>query len=353
MEGSTLAREFKATFALPVTVEFVGVWDTVSSVGIIPRAHPYTSVNYAVKTFRHALALDERRARFRPKTWYEATLERELDLDVDEPDFGQRGTTPRDDWTYQPLKRNLADVEEVWFSGCHSDVGGGSHHNRLQNSLSFIPLRWMIKEAIVAESGILFKDEPLKSMGFDFVQLAHELDRLGLDVQRFGLNPSLLQLQVAQQAASTASTPLSEHTAVSRSPELTTRALIPVPSLYSSLSTALHRSQHFKLAVAVKHAEDIRDAVAGLYDQLVASKPWWILETIPMLTTFQEQSGKWTRKRVRNFGLGRNVPFHPDDRKVRIHDSVKKRMEDKGNPYTPHARNWDSLMDLDMIKWVS
>ena len=154
----------------------------------------------------------------------------------------------------------------------------------------------MIKEAIVAESGILFKDEPLISMGFDFVQLAHELDRLGLDVQRFGLNPSLLQLQAAQQAASTVSTP-SEYTAASRSPELTTPALIPVPSLYSSLvSTALHRSQH--LAVAVKHAMDIRDAVAGIYDQLVASKPWWILETIPMLTTFQEQSGKWTRKRV-------------------------------------------------------
>ena len=150
----------------------------------------------------------------------------------------------------------------------------------------------MIKEAIVSESGILFKDEPLKSMGFDFVQLAHELNRPGLDVQRFGLNPSLLQLP-----ESTVSTPASEYTALTRSPELKTRALIPVPSLYSSLvSTALHRSQH--LAVAVKHAEDIRDAVAGLYDQLVASKPWWILETIPMLTTYQEQSGKWTRKRV-------------------------------------------------------
>jgi hypothetical protein len=152
----------------------------------------------------------------------------------------------------------------------------------------------MIKEAIVAESGILFKDEPLISMGFDFVQLAHELNRLGLDVQRFGLNPSLLELEVAPE--STASTP-SECTAVCRSPELTTRALIPVPSLYSSLvSTALHRSQH--LAVAVKHAMDIRDAVEGIYDQLVAFKPWWILEAIPMLTTYQEESGKWTRKRV-------------------------------------------------------
>ena len=89
----------------------------MSSVGIIPRSHPHTSVNYAVKTFRHALALDERRARFRPKTWYEATVERELELDVDEPDFAQRGKTPRDDWTYKPLKRDFADVEEVWFSG--------------------------------------------------------------------------------------------------------------------------------------------------------------------------------------------------------------------------------------------
>ena len=153
----------------------------------------------------------------------------------------------------------------------------------------------MIKEAIVAESGILFKDEPLKSMGFDFVQLAHELDQLGLDVQRFGLNPSLLQLlvQVDQQEASTAST------VVSRSPDLTTTpAFRQVSSLYPSLSTALPRSHYYRLEIAVKHAEDIRDSVAALYDQLVASKPWWILETIPMLTTYQEQSGKWIRKRV-------------------------------------------------------
>ena len=97
--------------------QIFAIRDTVSSVGVIPRSHPYTSVNYAVKTFRHALALDERRARFRPKTWYEATLERELDLDVDEPDVVPRGNTLRDDWVFTPSKRDLADVKEVWFSG--------------------------------------------------------------------------------------------------------------------------------------------------------------------------------------------------------------------------------------------
>jgi uncharacterized protein (DUF2235 family) len=91
--------------------------DTVSSVGIIPRTHPYTSVNYAVKYFRHALALDERRARFRPNVWNEPTLEREQELDVDEPDIESPPTGYRDDWTYKPPNRDICDVKEVWFSG--------------------------------------------------------------------------------------------------------------------------------------------------------------------------------------------------------------------------------------------
>ena len=49
----------------------------------------------------------------------------------------------------------------------------------------------------------------------EFLELAHEPHRLDLDVQRFGLNSFLLELRVAQQVASTAST---SSTAVSRSP---------------------------------------------------------------------------------------------------------------------------------------
>jgi len=82
--------------------------------------HPYTSVNYAVKTFRHALALDERRARFRPNVWSEITLEREQELDIDIPvsdsplvPKGER----RDQWQFTPPERDHADVKEVWFTG--------------------------------------------------------------------------------------------------------------------------------------------------------------------------------------------------------------------------------------------
>ena len=151
----------------------------------------------------------------------------------------------------------------------------------------------MIKEAIVSGTGILFKEDTLKSMGFDFKGLAHELDRLGLDVQRFGLDPSLLKSPVSQQEVSTPST------AVTPSPD-STRSLMPLSVFYSHLvATAAAVFDHSKpLEVTVQHAMDFRDAVAAIYDQLVVAKGWWILEYIPMLTTYQNWDGDWIRMRM-------------------------------------------------------
>lgn len=43
--------------------------DTVNSVGLIPRRLPFTTSNTIVRTFRHALSLDERRAKFKANLW--------------------------------------------------------------------------------------------------------------------------------------------------------------------------------------------------------------------------------------------------------------------------------------------
>lgn len=44
-------------------IEFIGVFDTVSSVGALyPRVLPFSSDNHITKTFRHAMSLDEHRA---------------------------------------------------------------------------------------------------------------------------------------------------------------------------------------------------------------------------------------------------------------------------------------------------
>ena len=97
--------------------KFTSHRDTVSSVGLIPQTHPYTSINYSVKCFRHALALDERRTRFRPNVWGEQTVGREQELDVDFPIEWEINQSKRDGWQYTAPERNHADVKEVWFTG--------------------------------------------------------------------------------------------------------------------------------------------------------------------------------------------------------------------------------------------
>jgi uncharacterized protein (DUF2235 family) len=119
-----LADEFKAHFSgAPCKPYFVGVWDTVSSVGWIenPLRLPYTANNPDIQIGRHAIAIDERRAFFRPNLW-------------------------RPTATGGPR-----DVKQVWFPGVHCDVGGG--YPETESGLSKVPLEWMLREA--ASAGLL------------------------------------------------------------------------------------------------------------------------------------------------------------------------------------------------------
>ena len=120
-----LAGEFKATFGMLRDCKpwFVGVFDTVSSVGWFknPIHLPYTANNPDIRCGRHAVAIDERRAFFRENLW------------------GQQG---------DPQKSGLQDLKQVWFPGVHCDVGGGYPEN--ESGLSKIALKWMLDEAVAA-----------------------------------------------------------------------------------------------------------------------------------------------------------------------------------------------------------
>ena len=113
--GGKVCAEFKQTLAVPCPVHFIGVWDTVSSVGIINqyRTFPHTAHNPEVAHVRHAVAIDERRSCFRQN------------LMVPEP-AGQ-------------------DVKNVWFAGVHSDVGGG--YPAPQSGLAKVSFEWMMRQA--------------------------------------------------------------------------------------------------------------------------------------------------------------------------------------------------------------
>ena len=107
-------------------MKMVGVWDTVGALGIPaaighidPIAYGFldTSLNPKIKNGFHAMAMDERRAQFMPTLW--------------------TGTPTADQ-----------HVEQVWFTGAHSDIGGGEPDDvNGVKELSDIALSWMINKA--------------------------------------------------------------------------------------------------------------------------------------------------------------------------------------------------------------
>jgi uncharacterized protein (DUF2235 family) len=129
-------RKFRENNSHPCNIRFLGIFDTVKSVGyLFPRNLPHTRHNPIVQTVRHALSLNERRSFYAPTTW--GGLDADTRPAVYVPACWGSGR-------YGPAIR-WQNVKEVWFAGCHSDVGGG--YPRECSSPADVSLRWMLEEA--------------------------------------------------------------------------------------------------------------------------------------------------------------------------------------------------------------
>jgi uncharacterized protein (DUF2235 family) len=126
------SKRFRAEYSHDdIAVRFVGVWDTVGALGIpgVPRflagrlwAFHDTQLSSRVELACQALAIDEKRRPFVPSLWYRAADDDRL-------------------------------LEQRWFAGVHSDVGGGYP----ERGLADITLWWLIDRARAA--GLAFKDD--------------------------------------------------------------------------------------------------------------------------------------------------------------------------------------------------
>jgi len=147
------AADFKQDFCRSVKVEFLGAWDTVSMGLIRDKTLPYVKANDGIRTFRHALALDERRANFEP-VLYDVS---KASLGGDDKNLASQhpGGDSKPDRKGKKVEVTT-DVKQVWFAGCHGDVGGGSLLEDDGRCLANVPLRWMIREVKDSGCGILF-----------------------------------------------------------------------------------------------------------------------------------------------------------------------------------------------------
>lgn len=132
-------RDYAWTVATPI--KFIGVWDTVGALGVPNIGFPWvnwinrryqfhdTQLSSRVRYAYQALSIDEARRPFSPTLW------------LPKPDVpGQR-------------------VEQVWFAGVHTDIGGGYAEGQLAN----ITWHWMTDRARAAGLGLSAARTPLDS----------------------------------------------------------------------------------------------------------------------------------------------------------------------------------------------
>ncbi|KAF7550626.1 hypothetical protein G7Z17_g5591 [Cylindrodendrum hubeiense] len=375
-------KGFRETFSRPVgRIRFLGLFDTVNSVPRFEAAwmqrskFPYTARSSA-KVIRHAVSIDERRAKFRQDLMYQAVptrkqkrrhfgefLEdlredlkdvRDVTLGKDgekEPGQESRGRRPsylepgelnkEKDGAVQGPGPNYApyrarsksgqrtasisrqqpdfetmsnisgipvsdvdpeddgqDIDEVWFSGGHADVGGGWEMLEDSKSASHIPLAWMVREAMNA--GLPFDEEKVAEMGCCAIEEFNELEPKTIDPH------DIPDIRVANGSPG----------GPSRTPTM--------PSLGTDEKTEVDHSQHgFHGVMHGACGAKIHDSLEfgqGLGHLAVAA--WKFMEYLPFRRMDLQIDGSW--KPIRwplPCGEVRDIPGA-----VRVHGSVIRRM---------------------------
>ncbi|KAF8996537.1 hypothetical protein BDQ17DRAFT_1429684 [Cyathus striatus] len=258
-EGWEQSNAFKHAFAMDVDIELLGLGHS-KLCWAYSRRLPFASSNTIIKTFRHAVSLDERRAKFKANLWNRPDDQEQCSVFLIKdccPSKGKdakavEGTNLEEQ--YGKDRSTPTDVVEVWFSGCHCDVGGGSVRNGTRPNLARIPLRWMIRECFKTKSGIIFETNGLR---------------------RLGLDPSCLYPDV-----------------LPRSPALPSGGITqPIPPKEQSKAEIAAAAE-----AEMQETEeqlDLKDSMSPVYDQLSLHWFWWILELLPMWHRWQLSNDSW------------------------------------------------------------
>ena len=117
-----ISSDFKRVFSKECKSHFIGVWDTVASLGYIHGKKFFDqTLNPEIRNAYHAIAIDEKRKKFSASLWDESK------------------------------KNPHQTMQQVWFAGVHCNVGG--YYN--ERGLSDIAFAWMMDKA--SEHGLKLK----------------------------------------------------------------------------------------------------------------------------------------------------------------------------------------------------
>lgn len=341
-EGWKQSRDFKKTFSIDVNVYFLGCFDSVASVGFIPRTLPLsTTPTNKPHYFRHAMALDERRAKFKVARHKKLKLK---DINEVKENRSTVSATAHFLHTFMPFYRDQndappeyedhrrfrdthhpnvtdeeyerltaaeeafeSDVLEVWFAGAHADVGGGAVKNVERHKLAQIPLRWMIRQAFECNTGIIFHTKVLAEFGLDVHTLWPKYERL--KAPKFGPPPSVLEKFDSKLP-----------------PREVRRSKLKSTPVEGSDEDMYHLAHPTDDDWTPEQIEDYYDAMSPMNDQLLQAPNWWILEFWPVQIKMPRAPGEVDIIVGMNFGRYRAA----EEAEPLMHWTVRHRMTELG-----------------------
>ncbi|CAE6480630.1 unnamed protein product [Rhizoctonia solani] len=304
---NVIPEHFKMVFCTPIQIAFLGVWDTVGSVGALTKKSlPWVEYNPSVRYFRQALALDENRGNFIPSLWdHSRDTEREQ------------------------------DVLEVWFKGGHSDIGGGAPQSstigmddKLGRSpeLSNISLRWMVRQCLKCGGvRVLFDPDSLRRY-----RNANILE---------DISPWATESEIRDRGEE-------------KKPELLRR--FPESKLSELRDFHLATEAELEELKATKHELHARripldsfDVTPAPYKAIKYSPLWWFLEILPIpkLSQHDRQRSWFKTAWCPNLGSARSTNRRKRTDAIKLHYSVSTHIENYSR-YKPAAK-WHSVPEVE------
>ncbi|THG97980.1 hypothetical protein EW026_g4130 [Hermanssonia centrifuga] len=319
-----LIKYYKRANCREVDIDFLGVWDTVASVGLLPQYLPHVHDNDAILQLRHAIALDEHRVKFipqfcvdpKPENLKEKKAKEETPFKVSDhiaesPQtmFPPVNSPTKESTKREEERRRIREIKEVWFTGVHCDVGGGAVKNKETVKLSGISLRWMIRECFECNTRIVFDAKALRKIGLPVCIPRESPDGKPI------LEP-LYQMSRSDYVAQ-------EITAQEKS--------------------VLENFDLHDLPHDYERKRDLHDAMADIHDRLKISPVWYLLEWLPWYVKKEKAtvnpaltgwgSYKWTWNR----GKGRKIVKREIEEGWLVHRTVLLRLYADEN-YAPKVR---------------
>jgi len=333
VKSHKLAERYKQTFGREVKIDFLGVWDTLARVGYLRSPElPFVGSKDMIRVFRHALALDEHRAMFRPNLYHhppDPSRERSKQkralpkrvLNSLNP-FGKtvlKGSPDTPNTASDTEKGLLFEthVQEVWFAGCHSDVGGGIAKDTKPNALSNVSLRWMVREVMKADCGVLFDLAALSQWN---IPLPETRPSIALSPPDKAAVPNDGPAPPEHVKYEERKPP--DHAASGETDAADTTACINCGQVQVTPPTP-----------TVQETLEQKDLVKKKVDRLKKSRSWWITEIFPMSYKWQDEDGQWVKQWGIHRGRKRVLPPKP-----LFHKSVEKRMAQRYSKYSPKAK---------------